>query len=323
MSQTEHNDLTVLREKYLLWMKVQNYSAATVKMRGFYLKKFIEWCKERSIESAEEVTKQLFERYKLRVFLHRKADGRALSNSAQISQLIPLRTFFCWLARNNYILYDPASGLELPRKERHLPRHVLSVSEVEQILSEPDIETPNGLRDRTILEVLYSTGIRRSEAAALRLSDIDAGRGALMVRQGKGKKDRFVPIGDRALSWIEKYITEARLLWYADLNDGPLFLTVNGNPLQPGYVTAIVRSYIRATELSKTGSCHLFRHSMATMMLENGADIRYIQEMLGHAYLSSTQVYTHVSIQKLKEVHQKTHPAKLIREHTVSSDEEE
>jgi integrase/recombinase XerD len=212
------------------------------------------------------------------------------------------------------ILSNPASELELPRKGVQLPREVLNEREVEVVLGQPDTSDRYGVRDRTMMEVLYSTGIRRRELAELGLYDIDAVRGTLMVRSGKGNKDRVVPIGERALAWVDKYVREARgdLVTLPDC--GVMFLSRFGEGISLTSLSQKVREYIKSANVGKTGSCHLFRHTMATMMLERGADIRFIQEMLGHADISSTQLYTRVSIKRLQEVHAATHPsAKLDR----------
>jgi integrase/recombinase XerD len=195
-----------------------------------------------------------------------------------------------------------------------LPSAVLSVEEVEQIMAVPDIDTPIGLRDRTMLEVLYTTGIRRSELCRLRLGDLDAGRGVLAVRQGKGDKDRFVPVGARALAWLAKYRAEARPKLAVLLDEGALFLSVDGTSLNPNYVGTHVRLLLDKAGIDKPGACHLFRHTAATLMLEGGADIRYIQQFLGHASMATTQIYTRVSLHQLKAVHAACHPgAKLER----------
>ena len=152
------------------------------------------------------------------------------------------------------------------------------------------------------------------EVVNLKLYDMDVDRGTLMVRQGKGKKDRMVPIGKRAIGWIEKYITEVRPRLVVDPNNVTLFLTHLGDDFTTNRLTQLVREYVDAADIGKRGSCHLFRHTMATLMLENGADIRFIQAMLGHAKLETTQIYTQVSIRKLKEIHEATHPAKMNRE---------
>jgi integrase/recombinase XerD len=164
------------------------------------------------------------------------------------------------------------------------------------------------VRDRSLLETLYSTGIRRMEAVRLGVFDVDLPRGAMTVRQGKGRKDRVVPMGARAAAWVEKYVQEVRPLFVMEPDPGALFLTEDGDPITPSRLTQMVRRYVDRAELGKRGSCHLWRHTCATLMLENGADIRFIQEMLGHADLSTTQIYTQVSIKKLQETHAATHP---------------
>ena len=227
-------------------------------------------------------------------------------------RLTPVTTSNRRIARQNHILYNPASELELPRVEKRLPRHILNVKEVEAVLAVPDLATDLGIRDRAILEVLYSTGIRRMELISLKCHDVDAERGTIMVRQGKGKKDRMIPIGQRALDWIGKWQQDIRPMFATGTDDGTLFLTTLGEPFAPNRLTQMVRETIDAANIGKRGSCHLFRHTMATLMLENGADVRFIQAMLGHAELSTTQIYTQVSVRQLKAIHTATHPGKPI-----------
>jgi integrase/recombinase XerD len=162
------------------------------------------------------------------------------------------------------------------------------------------------------------------EIAELRLDSIDPERGTVLIRLGKGKKDRMIPIGDRAAAWVDKYISDARPLLLVPPDEGVLFLTQMGDPFTPNRLSKMVKDYVGAANLGKTGACHLFRHTMATVMLDGGADIRYIQEMLGHADLSTTQIYTRVSVRRLKEVHAKTHPgARLGGEHLEGDDRDE
>ena len=145
------------------------------------------------------------------MFHYRKKNGDPISfTRTQHGFLVPLRAWFKWLARGNHILYNPASELELPRLEYRLPKHVLSASEADHIINQADINTPLGLRDRAILETFYSTGMRRKELLQLNTYDVDGERGVVMIRQGKGKKDRIIPIGDRAAAWIERYVQEVR-----------------------------------------------------------------------------------------------------------------
>ena len=236
---------------------------------------------------------------------------RPLSISGQHVRLTTIQGFFKWLCRQNRLVANPAADLELPKLAQRLPKAVLTAQEAEQVLSLPPLDTALGLRDRALLEVLYATGIRRKELASLKLYDVDIERGTLLVRQGKGKKDRLLPLGDRAALWVRKYIEDARSQIVIEPDERDLFLSNSGVPMSPATLGNLVHGYIKQSGIGKSGSCHLFRHAMATLMLENGADIRYVQEMLGHARLNTTEIYTHVNIQKLIEVHRLTHPARV------------
>ena len=221
--------------------------------------------------------------------------------------LAQIRGFFlsCYLT---YSRFHPASEIELPRPEKRLPKAPLSLGEVEAALSVPDIADPLGLRDRAILETIYSTGMRRCELVAIELADLNIERRTIHIRKGKGKKERMVPAGERALEWIERYIEEGRPRLLVDPNEKTLFLTAYGEPFNPDFLSHHVRKIVKKSDTGRDGSCHLFRHSCATHMLENGADIRVIQQLLGHSKLESTQIYTEVSIRHLQEVHARTHP---------------
>ena len=187
----------------------------------------------------------------------------------------------------------------------------MSIAQVEGAINQPDTTTPEGLRDRAILEVLYSSGIRRSELIRLKLYEVDTVRGTLMIRQGKGRKDRFIPLGARACAWVSRYLAEVRPELLAGDSD-VLFLTDYGEPFEKNRLSDQVTRHMRAAGIAQ-GACHAFRHAMATHMLEAGADIRYIQAILGHSELNTTQIYTHVAIGKLQAVHALTHPARLER----------
>jgi integrase/recombinase XerD len=163
------------------------------------------------------------------------------------------------------------------------------------------------------MEVLYSTGIRRSELVGLKLSDLDSERGTVLVREGKGRKDRMVPMGSRAATWVDKYLFDVRPELVAVESEDFLFLGLQGKRLDASYLTHRIGRYVAAANVGKKGACHLFRHTMATLMLEGGADIPFIQHMLGHASLESTQIYTRVSIRMLKAVHEASHPAARMR----------
>ena len=295
-------------------LRVQNYSERTIESREHHLREFVKWAHERSLSRPTEITKPILERYQRHLYHHRKKNGQPLSFRSQHGCLVPVRAFFKWLCRRNYLLANPAADLDLPRAEKRLPKHVLTASEAERVLAMPDVGDPLGVRDRAMLEAIYSTGMRRMELLGLKLYDLDAERGTVFIRQGKGKKDRMVPMGERAFAWVMRYVEDVRPSLALTPDDGTVFLTNVGLAFEPNRLTQLVRDYVNAAEIGKTGSCHLFRHTCATLMLENGADIRFIQQLLGHEKLETTQIYAQVSIRMLKEVHARTHPARLTAE---------
>jgi len=304
--------LVVMMHGYLESLAVKGFSPWLQHTVRPLLSAFIVWCQERSVTRAADVTKPMVERYQRHLYHFQKADGHPLSFRTQNWQLCHIKQYFRWMARNNYILSNPASDIELPKRPQTIPRDVLSVDEVERILAIPDLTTPFGVRDRAILETFYSTGIRRSELVHVLIHDIDFDRGTLLVREGKGKRDRMVPVGERALAWLRKYIVEVRPTLAGQDDDGSLFLTYCGQRIVPDFLSRELRKYIEAAGVTKHGAVHIFRHTAATTMLENGADIRYIQQMLGHAHLDTTEVYTRITIGKLKEIHTATHPSSKL-----------
>ena len=312
LKKTKRTDaLSTAAVDFLESERVKNYSPRTVQHHDYWLARFFDWCGERGIASVHDVTRPVLIRYQRFLFYFRKASGKPMSFSAQQTALVVVKGFFRWLTKEGVIHANPASEIELPKLGIKLPRHVLTVAEVEAVMRAVSLESEFGLRDQAILEVLYSTGIRRAELCGLKVFDVDEDRGVLTVRQGKGRKDRVVPIGARALAWVRKYLDEGRPHVVIEPDDGWLFLNETGEAIGPSWLSAIVRGYVDDAALNKKGSCHLFRHTMATLLLEGGADIRFIQEILGHASLETTQIYTRVSIAQLKAVHAMAHPARL------------
>ena len=231
--------LASLSLDHLKWLEVRGYSERTVQTRRLHLSLFLHWCLDRGLESPSAVTLTILERYQRHLFHRKKPDGRtALSLKTQREptdygatalQVVDPSKIHTWS--------NPASELELPRVEKRLPRVVLTANQVEQVMNVPDLSCPVGLRDRAILEVFYSTGIRRAELIHLELDDIVEERGLLLVREGKGKKDRMVPIGERALSWLRKYMDDVRPSLVCSLSGKRLFLTEYGEPLLPKHLS--------------------------------------------------------------------------------------
>jgi integrase/recombinase XerD len=273
---------------------------------------FARWCEQRGVERVAEVSAPVMARYQRWLYERRRADGQLLTLATQVQRLVAVQGLFRWLVRQRRVPHSPAAELQLPRPGRRLPRGVLTYDEVERLVGRANVTRPVGLRDRAMMEVLYSTGLRRQELVRLSLQDLAPDRGTALVREGKGRRDRMVPVGARALGWVLRWLVEARPALVVPPDEGYLFVTRQGRPFRPRWLSDLVRRYVvRAGLGAQRGACHLFRHTMATLMLENGADIRFIQELLGHASLATTEIYTHVSILKLKEVHSATHPAEV------------
>lgn len=316
----EHTGFYSYLVRYKEMMAVRQYSAETLRRRESAIRQFIGWCDERSIDQPQDVTKPILERYQRHLYHYRQANGNALSASSQQQYISSIRQFFKWLTQENYLLYNPASELFIPKSTPSLPV-VLTEEEVEKLMDQPDTTTPYGIRDRAVLEVFYSTGIRRLELCRLQLKDISLSRQTLYVREGKGGKDRLLPLGQRAANWLKNYIETVRPQFLLEIQEQTVFLNDYGEPFRDSKLGDKVKRLMVQADITAPGSCHLLRHAMATHMLENGADIRFIQAMLGHSDLSTTQIYTHVSIRKLQEIHALTHPAKMRRSVEVEREE--
>ncbi len=231
----------------------------------------------------------------------------SLSPSSVARKTVSLRSFFRFLLLDGYLASDPTETLESPRTWRGLPKY-LTPAEVESLLNQPDLETPHGLRDRAMLEVLYATGLRVSELVKLKTREINFDVGFLQT-MGKGSKERIVPVGDSALAFTRRYMEEARPHFLRRRTPRPeLFLSQRGKSMTRQNFWLIVTKFGKALGIEHKLSPHVLRHSFATHLLENGADLRAVQMMLGHADISTTQIYTHVTRERLKRIYDKFHP---------------
>ena len=224
-----------------------------------------------------------------------------------------IRTFYKFLSREKYIESNPAESLTAPKRPKPLPKF-LTPEEVEQILNNVSIETPSGYRNRVILELLWATGMRVSELSNLNIGDINLDENEIRVF-GKGAKERIVLMSDRAKKYLEQYLKTARNLIVdieygkAEYNeDSPVFINRTGFRLQNNFIRKVINETVNKIELPKKVTPHVFRHSFATKLIENGADLRVVQELLGHAGISNTQIYTHISMKHMKDVYESAHP---------------
>jgi integrase/recombinase XerD len=312
-------DWQALRQQFLEAGAVRGYSAQTLSSRQYCLTRFLVWCEERGL-ALDDLTQPVLERYQRHLHHAVKANGAPLSLAFQQQLLLAVKAFFRWAVRSRRLQANPAADLELPKLPKRLPRTWLSSAEIAQLLEHVAIYGEIGQRDRAIIETFYSTGLRRTELATLTLHDVDAAQGVVFVREGKGAKDRVVPIGERALAWLQKYREDVRPTWLCGRDNGRLWLRPDGRPLTAHQLGDRMAKLIREAGIDKPGACHIFRHTMATQMLEGGADVRYLQAMLGHAQLSTTAIYTQVAIGQLKAVHAATHPAAKLQRRERSDD---
>lgn len=233
-----------------------------------------------------------------------QSKGRAVSTISR--NLAAIKSYYQYLMRERYIDQDPAANLESPKLEKKLPK-ILTISEVEELLKQPNTTLPAGLRDKAMLELLYATGIRVSELIALNISDVNLDM-AYIKCYGKGAKERIVPLGSIAARCVQEYMNKGRSKLVRTYDEPALFVNHHGNRLTRQGFWKIIKKYAQEANINKDITPHTLRHSFATHLLENGADLRSVQEMLGHADISTTQIYTHVTKNRLKEVYDKTHP---------------
>ncbi len=230
-----------------------------------------------------------------------------ISARTSARELSTFRAFFGWLVREQLVNEDPTSAIPLPKLGKYLPA-TLSESEVERLLAAPDVDSPRGLRDRAMLELMYATGVRVSELIGLKLTNLNMRQGVVRVDSGKGGKDRLVPIGEFAMDWSVRYLEHARALLLGDHVSDVLFPGRHGAPMTRQTFWYAIKRYALAAGITRSISPHGLRHAFATHLLNHGADLRSVQMMLGHSDLSTTQIYTHVATTRLKTLHETHHP---------------
>ena len=286
-------------------LAARHFARSTIDSRATLLRAFACWGVATGLETTAQLSGDVLANYRA----HLASPARGLTLRVQRNHLAALRALGAWLLAAGRLPADPAAGLALPRLPQRLPQSVLSVREAERVLRRPRLDTPLGERDRAILELLYSSGLRRAELLALDVTDLDLDRQMLYIRRGKGGKARLAPIGPRAIGWLRHYLDGARLALRRDGNPVALFIGVRGTRLTRSRLNERLRRYLDEALVAKRGSCHVWRHTMATVMHDRGADIRDLQLLLGHAQLSTTAIYTHVSVERMLRVHRRTHPA--------------
>ena len=294
--------MNIFLKEYLSVLKLEkNLSDNTVASYKNDLSSFIRFMEEFNVHDPSEI------QYENLIDFFKALKDTGLNSRSAARYYSSLKGFFNYLLANKYITSNPIEKVSLPKLAKNLPS-VLSINEVDSILSKPDIENKLGLRDKAVLETFYACGVRVSELINLKLSDLFLDEEIIRVF-GKGSKERLVPIGSSAINWIKEYLIKSRPLLEKKLKSGNfLFLNNLGTKLSRMGVWKIVDRYVREAGIQKEVHPHTFRHSFATHLLEGGADLRAVQEMLGHSDISTTQIYTHIDREYIKQVHKDFHP---------------
>ncbi len=294
--------------KYCEWMQALGWSERTQESYNGNVHFFLNYLiNQTSVENLNGIDGKTLSGFQTFLYHSETKQGKRLALSSQHNKLVSVRSFFHWLYESGVLLYDLSAALNLPKKQRGLPKGVMSEKEVVNLLGQPDINRPLGFRDRTILEVLYSSGIRNTELRNLAVYDVDLKQLQLMVRQGKNAKDRVVPLGEIAADFIHEYLISARPKLIRQETE-KLFISKNGLQITKANLVWIFNKYAKQADLNGLFTPHSLRHSCATHMLRAGADIRYIQELLGHASVATTQLYTKVEVADLRAMHRQCHP---------------
>lgn len=290
-------------ESFNALRKARRFSAVTIRKTALVLSRLFVFLRQRGLSNIMEVKEEDLVAY-ARHLAERKPPLAPWSQRAYLSQII---AFFASLDRLGVILQNPALDLVMPKVSK-IPRNILSETQAGKMMEQPSPWTPQGKRDRAIMELLYGAGLRVSECAKLELKDLDLMKGSLFVHQGKGKKDRVVPISGRASAAVDLYLKEGRPGLVRSPRQQALFLKASGTPVEASTIQAVVRGAAKAAGIPFVVTSHTLRHTCATHLLRNGADIAHVQKLLGHAHISTTAIYTRVFPKDLAAVMKRAHP---------------
>lgn len=323
---------------YLEGLVRRNLSPLTLSQESQTLNLLAGFLRARGIVEAAQVDTAALEAFKAwQSTDYRTKKGAPLVNCTIIARVNQVKAFFAWMKRKGVIHFDPAAEIRPPRHVKRLPKGVLSQAEIRRVMAQPDLKTPQGYGDRTIMEVLYATGMRAAEVCALEISDVDLTKKAARIRRGKGAKERFVPLTTPCCRFLTRYLAEMRpllteavkpcgRLWLEKSGTGGarLFLSVYGGPVNTGVLSVRMKGYMRRAGITRAVSpVHGFRHSVATHLISSGMDVRFVQTLLGHSNINSTQIYTHVERDTLRARVDEHHPRAKAGEQVMPFVEEE
>ena len=296
--------------RFTEWLSVRRRSSSN---RDQYSPHLLYWIKFLEAEGIgfKEAAPETFNRYQAWLLNYTSRFNRPLGINTQLNILSAVKVFYRFLHESGHLLHNPAANLRLPKERKKLPTDILTAAEARRLLKQPDLNTVSGFRDRTMLEVLYSCGLRISELRQLKEEDFDSFNRTLTVREGKGDKDRVVPLGETACRYLGEYLAQVRPLLLKKPT-GVLFLNRFGGMFGVSGLCKKLKGYVKAAKIEKTITVHSFRHTLATAMLQRGAELRHIQAILGHDYLHTTERYTKIVKTELRRIQAKHHPREAL-----------
>jgi len=292
-------------------LKALNRSPRTVTDRHRTIKMFLAYLEQEKIDQVDQLTYEVLADYQQDMAFKLTRNNKLPSVSYQTKHLCTVRAFTKFLYNKDYLINDPGAKLQLPRKPQELPKIIMSQDDIKTLFKIPDMRSNIGYRNRLILEILYDTGIRSAELASLKCHELDLKQGLVLIH-GKGDKDRMVPISKKVCGLIENYATMIRPALLKGHDPGYLIISYWGMGVVGHTIWQVIKQTVKESGLNPNITTHTFRHTCATHMLKNGAPIRHIQEMLGHNSLETTQIYTRVTINDLKEIHSRYHPSENL-----------
>jgi integrase/recombinase XerD len=314
MNDQEVSRIRALAGEFIRDRRMEGYADKTEERILWALDYFTAFLKTRDEERLESVTADTMHKFQMHLYNQFGRRGELLTLGSQANALMGVRVLFRWMVRRGYMLADPSSGISLPRRKKPLPRGVMTRREIDRVLAAPNVDTPLGLRDRAMLELMYSSGLRNKEVRSLAIADVNTAEGEVRVKNGKAGVDRVVPLGGIAAKYVDLYVREARskiLGWKED--PGTLFVGRFGGKMNGTTVNRwIVQRFAARAGVKASVTAHGVRHTCATHMLKGHASLRHIQRLLGHRSLESTQVYLRVEVGDLKRELKRCHPRERV-----------
>ncbi len=300
--------IRVLAERHRQHLQARNYSECTLRNRDSHLRHFFRFLRTQRIKQLEEIDPEALRKYQIWLSRLPTNTGRIRTPATLNRNLTSVRVLFRFLYETGHLQSNPSRELVYAREPQPLPHAVLTPDEAKSVIESVDTLRPSGYRDRAILEVLYATGIRKSELTHLKIEDVNFEDMLLTVRHGKGNTDRVVPLGPIGCRCVANYIKCIRPLFVKGADSGYVFLSCFGRPMSATAIASLVQYHAARAGVRSHMTCHQWRHTCATHMVQNGANLRHVQEMLGHHDLTTTERYLHLTILDLKEAHRKHHP---------------